>query len=179
MSTMIKGSIKMLLLILASPSILAGNQPSIPLPPKPATTKTTHPTSITTIEGPLSAGDRESAGEFVLDFGKHKGLRLREVPREYLKWLKTAVTDKPVCREAVERYTGQMESPGKSSSHDNGPQPNICLKTHEEINMAQDYDSDEFEYDLDDGYEEQYCDDEYDLLKGYEKGFENHFYFQL
>ena len=128
----------MLLLILASTSILAGNQPSIPLPPKPATTKTTKPTSITTIEGPLSAGDRESAGEFVLDFGKHNGLRLRDVPKEYLKWLKTAVTDKPVCREAVERYTGQMESTRKSSSHDNGPQPNVCLQTHEEINTTQD-----------------------------------------
>jgi hypothetical protein len=74
----------------------------------------------------------------VLDFGKHKGLRLREVPREYLKWLKTAVTDKPVCREAVERYTGQMESTRKSSSHDNGPQRNVCLQTHEEINTTQD-----------------------------------------
>ena len=52
------------------------------------------------------------AGDFVLDFGRHKGMKLRQVPRQYLKWLQTAVTDKPLCRDAVQRFCAGTRAPG-------------------------------------------------------------------
>lgn len=48
-----------------------------------------------------------TSGDFVLDFGKHKGLSLSKVPLLYLKWLKTVVT-KPRCHDAVERLCSEL-----------------------------------------------------------------------
>jgi hypothetical protein len=37
-----------------------------------------------------------------MPFGKHKGKRLREVPRDYLEWLRAADGIAPELRDAIE-----------------------------------------------------------------------------
>ena len=71
---------------------------------------------------------RPAPGDFVLDFGKHRGQALSEVPREYLKWLQAKVTDKPLCRDAVEaelstRIRAGQQAPDQHRVSETEPAP--------------------------------------------------------
>ena len=66
------------------------------------------------MQGSMMIDAEGGAGDFVLDFGKHRGQALREVPREYLQWLKAKVTDKPLCRDAVERFCSELSTRGRA-----------------------------------------------------------------
>jgi len=77
-------------------------------------------------------GERSNFGEggdFLLDFGKYKGLTLRNVPLLYLKWLRTAVTDKPVCHAAVNSFCSELERAG--------PMKDSCQSLPHHVSAAQ------------------------------------------
>lgn len=44
----------------------------------------------------------EDSGEVIMPFGKHKGIKLRKIPHDYLAWVDSNCELRPDLKEAIE-----------------------------------------------------------------------------
>ncbi len=75
--------------------------------------------------------------DYTLKFGMHRGVKLQDVPREYLEWILTSVKNRPDAVEMIQKFMRWGPSPPPSISTVRG---RLIKKTHTIAGLASKYD---------------------------------------
>ena len=76
---------------------------------------------------------KEEADNYVIDFGKHKGKKLTEVPKEYIEWM-LGNSNNPRIKKLIELATG-IKEPSKEEQEERIDTISLILKLCDEKNV--------------------------------------------